>query len=166
MDISIELPSYCFLHQQSNLIEDKKSIFPKINIQLQGSEPPGEISKKVFSKMHKSFTKPLLFSKPAGAVRNKAFIKMHKNCTKPLSFVKTIGIYLIECSSTRLLIQATIKKKMKSFPNILKTKSSNLANLLSKILTWHSEDRLSLIDIKKHFWLTMLLESKHEALFT
>lgn len=90
---------------------------------------------------------------------------MHKSCTKPLSFARTAGIYLIECSSTRLLVQATIKKEMEPFPNISETESSDLADLLNKILTWQPEDRLSLIDIKKHPWLIASVESKHEAPF-
>ena len=139
VDLSVELPS-CSLHQQVNLIEDKQFILPEINIRLQGSKPPGEI-------------------------RNNAFSKMHKSCTKPLSFARTAGIYLIECSSTRLLVQATIKKEMAPFLKISETESSDLTDLLSKILTWQPEDRLSLIDIKKHPWLTASVDSTHETPF-
>ena len=157
VDLFVELPS-CSLHQQVNLIEDKQFILPEINIRLQGSKPPGEIR-------NKSCTKPLSLSKPAGEVRNKAFSKMHRSCTKPLSFARTAGIYLIECSSTRLLVQAPIKKEMAPFPKISETESSDLTDLLSKILTWQPEDRLSLIDIKKHPWLTASVDSTHETPF-
>lgn len=98
MDLSVELPSYCSLHQQVNLIEDKKSVLPEIKMQL--PESRAEIRKKAFSKIHKSFTKSLSFSHPAAAVRNKEVSKMHKSCTKPLSFARSTGIYLIEFSST------------------------------------------------------------------
>lgn len=139
VDLYADFPSYCSLHNQVDMIEDKKLILPEINIRLQGSEPQGEIRKKAFSKIRTSFT-------------------------KPSSFARTAAIYLAECSSTGLLDQARINSEQEPFStNISETESSDLTDLLSKILTWQPEDRLSLVDIKKHPWLIGSVESKHET---
>lgn len=71
--------------------------------------------------------------------------------------------FILLSSPLRLLVQATIKEEMEPFPNISETESRDLADLLSKILTWQPEDRLSLIDIKNHPWLTASVRasSKH-----
>lgn len=45
---------------------------------------------------------------------------------------------------------------------ISETASSDLTDLQSKILIWQPEDRLSLVDIKNHPWLTGV-ESKCET---
>lgn len=63
LDLSVELPTYCCLHNQIGAIEDKKLILPEINIRLQGSEPQGEIRKEAFSEIRTSFTKPSLFAR-------------------------------------------------------------------------------------------------------
>ena len=138
VDLSVEVPSYCSLHDQVDMIEDQKLKLAEINIPWQGSEAQGKIRKNAFRKMHKSLTKHSLFP-------------------------KTTGIYLTECSSTRWPVHATINKGNKPFStNISETESSDLTDLLSKILTWQPEDRLSLVDIKNHPWLTGV-ESKCET---
>ena len=129
VDLSVEVPSHCCLHDEVDMIEDYKLKPAEINIPWHGSEPQGEI-------------------------RN-AFRKMHKSSTKPSSFPRTKGIYLTECSSTPWLVPATINKGEKPFSTSMsETESSDLTDLLSKILTWQPEDRLSLVDIKNHPWLT------------
>lgn len=43
---------------------------------------------------------------------------------------------------------------MPPFPKISQTESSNLTDLLSKVLAYKPEDRLSTVDITTHPWLT------------
>lgn len=127
------------MHEQVGCIEDKHIILPNVNIGLQGSNPPGVVGKKTFS---------------SGVDSSR----------KPVPFARTTGIYLIECSSAQLLVQATIKQDMAP-SKISVTESSSLTDLLGNILTYKPEDRFSLIDIRKHSWLTASVESTHEVPF-
>ena len=136
----------CPLHEQVELIEDEQIDLPNIKI---GSE--GEVGNKPFSS-------------------SVADSKIHPSLGwKPVKMARTAGIYLTEslseCSSSQLLVQATVKKDMAPFPKISVTEFSSLTDLLSKILTYETEDRLSLIDITKHPWLTASAQSTHEAPF-
>lgn len=140
MDISIEPPS-CHLHQLVSLIEDQLYILLEINIRLQGSNP-------------------------TGSIRNKPFSKMRKCLTKSVPFARTTGVYLIECSSTRQLVQAKMQTDMTPFPKISERESRSLTDLLNGIFKYQPDDRLSLMEIKKHPWLTASLESTHETPLT
>ena len=133
----------CPLHEQIDL--------PNIKIGSEGLKPPGEVGNKPFSS-------------------NVADSKIHPSLGwKPVQMARTAGIYLTEslseCFSSQLLVQATIKKDMAPFPKISVTEFSSLTDLLGKILIYETEDRLSLIDITKHPWLTASAESTHEAPF-
>lgn len=146
VDISVELESYP-MHQCVDGIEDPHIILPIINIGLQGFNPPAEVGNNPCS----------------SGVDGR---KIHPSiCSEPKQLVNTSDIYLIECSSSQLLAQATLQKETAPFPKISVTESSSLTDLLNKILTYKPEDRLSLIDIRRHPWLTASVESTSEAPF-
>lgn len=58
-------------------------------------------------------------------------------------------MYLIECFSAQLLDQAAIKKDVAPSQIAVK-ESTSLTHVLSRILTYNPEDRISLCDILEH----------------
>ena len=137
VDLSIYPGSYP-LYEQVNCIVDKQINLPDINIGSKGPKPLGEVGNKPFS------------SGVAGC-------KIHPSLGwKSVLLARTTGVYLTECFSAQLLVlvQATTKKDMAPFPRISVTESGSLTDLLSRVLTYEPEDRLSLIDITKHPWVT------------
>ena len=141
MEIFANVESLPF-HEYVNSIKDEQISLPNVNIGLEGFKPPREVGKKPSSSKVNSKTHPSLF-------------------WKPVPLAGTAGIYLIGCSSTQTLVQAAIEKEMVPFPKISVKESTSLTDLLSKILTYKPEDRISLSDITKHPWLTDLVESTH-----
>lgn len=85
MEISVELESYP-MRQHVDRIEDKHIILPNINIGLQDSKFPEEIGNKPFS---------------SGVNSSKTYPSIYR---KSVLFAITSGIYLIECSFSKLLV--------------------------------------------------------------
>ena len=71
-----ELESYP-MHQWVNCIEGKHFIIPDLNIGLQGSKPPGEVKKNIFS---------------SGVDGSKSHLSLWR---KAVIFARTAGIYLV-----------------------------------------------------------------------
>lgn len=72
----VELESYP-MHQWVNCIEGKHFIIPDLNIGLQGSKPPGEVKKNIFS---------------SGVDGSKSHLSLWR---KAVIFARTAGIYFV-----------------------------------------------------------------------
>lgn len=71
---------------------------------------------------------------------------------RPIPLPRTGDMYLNECFSAQLLDQTAIKKDVAP-SQIAAKESTSLTHLLSIILTYHPEDRISLRDIIEHPFL-------------
>ncbi|MCJ1347973.1 hypothetical protein MMC31_006203 [Peltigera leucophlebia] len=134
------------LHTQVNHIKDEQIGLPNVNIGLRGSKTLREFLRK-----------------PSSLAVNGRKIHSIPNW-RPIPLPRTGDMYLIGCSSTQLLDQAAIKKDMAPFQISVK-ESTSFTDLLSKILTYKPEDRISLSDITEHPWLTASVESTQKTPF-
>lgn len=123
------------LHKQVDRIKDEQFGLPNINIGLKGSKTSRERLR--------------MPSSSAVICRNTHSDRYSDPHQRPIPLPRTGDMYLMECFSAQLLDQAAIKKDVAP-SQIAAKESTSLAHLLSKILTYHPEDRISLRDIIDH----------------
>lgn len=132
------------LQDEVSNIEDKQISLPNVNIGLKGSRSPKKAWKKPSSSdFHGS----------------KILQDSQSLVWKPLDVV------LIECPSSLDLVQAAMKKDLAPLRKISLEESTSLTDLLSKIIIYKPEDRISLSNIAKYPWLAALDDSTQKAAF-
>ncbi len=126
------------LHKQVDRIKDEQFGLPNVNIGLKGSKTSRErLRMPSSSAVICRHTHPDRYSDPY---------------ERPIPLPRTGDMYLNECFSAQLLDQTAIKKGVAP-SQIAAKESTSLTHLLSIILTYHPEDRISLRDIIEHPFL-------------
>lgn len=127
-------------------IEAERISLPAVNIEFKGRKPPIQAWKE------KSFSSEY-----------RAHIKNNPNIFwKPFPSARSANIDDSELTFRQYRIERTMNKNMSPLPKISGEEFVSLTNLLSKILRYGPEQRISLEDLAQHPWLTAPAEGKSQ----